>query len=323
MSATEALDISWLGGSKCQHLGDPHDTAVTNEDIGQSKRRRVDELIDDLIDSKHAGSPASAECSEVRSPGDCYSPRSEEQTFDWERFVHEQEAPVENDTSTAEEHISGTEIVCYGVVSLIDHLRLLDTANIIKICDLKGTYENKCYDKMPATVSVHMDSSTRFVSTHYTTLRGRIHNDYSAMIEDLMEEASIQLHVSCTLIQRHDETKRKARSWAPLASLACSLDITVYGPLELFENMGPWFQGYDVFLQDPSVCHRDARYCNPQRLSSINLKTCLTVSQIVASQMTLSLKELPETSDYLDILSSQVDLEETPQPNAIRATLQR
>lgn len=47
------------------------------------------------------------------------------------------------------------------------------------------------------------------------------------------------------------------------------------------------------------------------------------VSEIIANSFILTPKELPEPSDFMDILSSHVDLEETPQPSAIRAVLKR
>ncbi|KAF3799116.1 Helicase-like transcription factor [Colletotrichum gloeosporioides] len=47
------------------------------------------------------------------------------------------------------------------------------------------------------------------------------------------------------------------------------------------------------------------------------------VSDIISSSFTLTPKELPEPSDFLDTLSSHVELEEAPRPSAIRAILKR
>ncbi|RFU25005.1 hypothetical protein B7463_g11336, partial [Scytalidium lignicola] len=98
--------------------------------------------------------------------------------------------------------------------------------------------------------------------------------------------------------------------------------ITVYGPLELFEEIGSWFQDYEVYLQDPRACHLDVRYCNPQKLSSDDLDSCQLLSQVISQIfMSAHLQDITQRPSLLDILSSNVDLEETSQPRAIRTTL--
>jgi len=72
------------------------------------------------------------------------------------------------------------------------------------------------------------------------------------------------------------------------------------------------------------VCHLDVRYSNPQRLSSDDLDSCPLVSEVVSiTSRIVHLQDVTERPDLLDILSSYVELEETPQPAVIRAVLKR
>jgi hypothetical protein len=103
------------------------------------------------------------------------------------------------------------------------------------------------------------------------------------------------------------------------------LRITVYGPLELFNAIGLWFQEYDVYLQDPQECYRDARYCNPHKLSTAGtLESCPLLSEIIRERIGMvQFQEVVERPDLLDVLSEQDDLEETEEPNLIKSTLHR
>ncbi|CAG1982698.1 unnamed protein product, partial [Fusarium graminearum] len=193
------------------------------------------------------------------------------------------------------------DVVCFGTV-----------------CGVSATYNQIVEEQLPTSFKVNLDTGSRFSAVLYK-IKGRIPSDHSSMVESLLGEKSLKLHTDCVLYQRH-EPKKKGRLF-PI--LPCSLNITVYGPLNLFGEIGKWFQEDDIYLQDPDLCHLDTRYCNPQRMSSFDFSSCPMVSEIIANSFILTPKELPEPSDFMDILSSHVDLEETPQPSAIRAVLKR
>lgn len=145
-------------------------------------------------------------------------------------------------------------------------------------------------------------------------------SEHGQMISSLLEEQGLILHASCTL---SDEFPTTRSSRAPL-QLPCLLDITVYGPLDLLDEIGSWFQEYEVYLQDPVVCHLDVKYCNPHKLSSENLLSCPRVSEVVSQASGLvNLQVLTERPDLLDTLSSNIELEESPQPPAIRTALKK
>ncbi|KAJ8128622.1 hypothetical protein O1611_g5012 [Lasiodiplodia mahajangana] len=206
------------------------------------------------------------------------------------------DAPFEGDVDTSCE--DNETIVCFGVIT-----------------GLAATYERRASQDLPPSFQVQLDSSSRFTSKEYHFVRGRIPTENAQLLEDMMAEPSLDLRIICT-IEAKPTGKKKGRTqmmWP------CTLDITVYGPFELFDDLGNWFQEYEVHLQDPRVCHLDAKYCNPQRLSSV--RPWPLVSEIVSQRLILAPIEIPESSDFLDILSSHIDLEETPQPLAIRTSL--
>ncbi|KAI0114319.1 SNF2 family N-terminal domain-containing protein [Nemania sp. FL0031] len=164
-------------------------------------------------------------------------------------------------------------------------------------------------------LAVHLDSSNRFASKEYPFFRGRIPTEHAQLLEGMMDEQTLDLRIICTIDAR-PARKKKGRTYM---MWPCTLDITIHGPFELFDELGNWLQDYEVHLQDPRVCHLDTKYCNPQRLSSV--RPWPLVSEIVSRRLFLSPREIPESSEFLDILSSHIDLEETPQPLAIRTSL--
>lgn len=166
---------------------------------------------------------------------------------------------------------------------------------------------------------MHLDSQCRFIAEKHQAVKGSIDTDHLPVIEGLLEEQSLKLHITCVADRSY--VPRKKCRLVPI--LPCSLNIAVYGPLELFDALGEWFQDFGIYLQDPDSCHQDTKYCNPQRMSSADFSLCPMVSSVISKSFVMTPKELPEPSDFMDILSSYVDLEETPQPSAIRAVLQR
>jgi hypothetical protein len=142
------------------------------------------------------------------------------------------------------------------------------------------------------------------------------------MIQGLLDEASLELFVSC-VVEDTQTTEAPKRSFGP-STVPCALQITVYGPLDIFDEIGTWFEDYQVFLQDPQQCHRNVRYCNPHRLSSDDARSSTYLLDIVSQGSTfLHLEIVTQQPDLLDELSSHDNLEETPQPSAIKRELRR
>jgi hypothetical protein len=102
--------------------------------------------------------------------------------------------------------------------------------------------------------------------------------------------------------------------------------MIIYGPLSLTEEIGEFFQSYDIYLQDPYHCDWDVRYCNPHRLSSADLMSLPMTSEINSTMTVLGTTTseiLPERSELLAILNTSEELPEAPQPEAIKTVLER
>lgn len=215
----------------------------------------------------------------------------------------------------------GTETVCFGMVS---SRAPQETANVgtdknCQIPNIAASYERQSLSDIPRAFSVQIESSDRFSAQDGIQIDGRIRPEYGEMIQGLIDEPTVTLHVSC-VIDDKPTAKKPSRKFE---LLPCVLDITVYGSLEIFEEIGTWFQGHEIYLQDPRSCHMEVKYCNPQRLSAHDLDTCPLLNKVVSNRSVYDLQDITQCPDPLDILSSHVDLEETPQPSVIRSALKR
>ena len=167
---------------------------------------------------------------------------------------------------------------------------------------------------------VQINSSDRFNAKDRPEIHGRIGLDHGQMIQALLKEEALKLHVLCT-VDADLTSLRRTRSYG---QIPCTLEITVYGPLELFEEIGSWFQEYEIYLQDPGLCHLDVKYCNPQKLSSDDLDSSPMVSEVISRASEVAqLQDITGRPELLDILTSHAELEETPQPLVVRTALQR
>ncbi|RSL97570.1 hypothetical protein CDV31_012983 [Fusarium ambrosium] len=134
----------------------------------------------------------------------------------------------------------GSETVCFGMVPSISGR-----------CD-----QQRSLNAPSSPFSVQIKTSTEFKSDEYPEIRGSILSEHGQMIQGLLDEETLDLHVFCTIEDSQGSSQQKTRS----APLQCTFEITVYGPLELFEEIGTWFEDYQVYLQDPRDCHIDVRH---------------------------------------------------------------
>ncbi|KAK3989051.1 SNF2 family N-terminal domain-containing protein [Cladorrhinum sp. PSN332] len=176
---------------------------------------------------------------------------------------------------------------------------------------------------LPPTTSSHavrLKNSQDFVSAADPTIEGKIDLDYTGVISDLLEEPDIEMEVKVSSVEQASSKGKKSRVQGPLRR--CKLNIVLYGPLELFEDVGAHFQERDIFLQDPVGCERNVRYCNPHRLPPVN-----SISPVLTAHLSSSTVQDPEIQniaplpELLDILNSQEDLAEAVQPPSIRTSL--
>ncbi|KAL0475569.1 SNF2 family N-terminal domain-containing protein [Neurospora intermedia] len=150
-------------------------------------------------------------------------------------------------------------------------------------------------------------------------------HDWTVLTDALLEESGIELSVICFKDPYHPSSYVQHKAFRPFEkALDCTLSITIYGSLELSEEIGSFFQEHNVYLQDPLHCDRHVRYCNPHRLSSADLEKCIWTSDL--GKPTTQLFELTSTGPtpgLLDAITSAQDLPEADQPRAIRTALAR
>ncbi|KAK7949550.1 SNF2 family N-terminal domain-containing protein [Apiospora saccharicola] len=197
------------------------------------------------------------------------------------------------------------ETVCYGMISA-----------------LPAKYENRGGQDIPPEIPVKMESAANFTSVDYEHVDGQLHTDHRQMMYGLLADKSLELFVTCT----PSKVERNARTgFKRSALMECTLDVVVYGPSDICEEFGSYFASYGIYLQDPRTCHHEVKYFNPHRLSSTDLRSCPLLSNVVFSNPTtlLQLSEVGQRPDLLSALSSNADLEETPQPAGITSTLKR
>jgi SWI/SNF-related matrix-associated actin-dependent regulator of chromatin subfamily A3 len=178
--------------------------------------------------------------------------------------------------------------------------------------------------QFPADISSQDDGSPTFSGIGDSIdVKGHISNDYAQMIHGVLEETSLRFVVLCVV-----ELDRPSKAPEQRCSQRqCHLEITLYGPLELFDEIGSYFESYEVCLQDPvssGNCSEDVRYCNPHRLLCQDLSSCPLLSDFLAQCPHIAgFEAIAQKPDLLDVLSSHDELEEHPQPRAIQTSLKR
>jgi hypothetical protein len=153
-------------------------------------------------------------------------------------------------------------------------------------------------------------------------LRGSVSTQHGQLLQAILDETSIRVQVTCELDDRNSGARKPAALLPQL--IPCSLSINLYGPKELFEEIGTFFQDYDIYLQDPVDCDLNVRYCNPHRLSSTNPSLCPMTHDLQMSILeAFDIQPTSRHSELLDILDPQEDLPEASQPPEIKTQLER
>jgi len=193
------------------------------------------------------------------------------------------------------------------------------------------------YTRLPGSGSMHQESdafavtihsSHEFtpVNSHLVSGRGKFSPDFIDVIQALLDVSDLRVQARCT-VRGTQPLKAAARSarFGPV-SLPCEVSIIIYGPRALMGNVGEFFQEVNMYLQDPDGCDSDVRYCNPHRLSSLNINDCPMTSELGRPGTELNqamFQNIPGESDVLDVFNAHQDLPEAPQPAVIRSLLQK
>ncbi|KAI5465359.1 SNF2 family N-terminal domain-containing protein [Mariannaea sp. PMI_226] len=180
----------------------------------------------------------------------------------------------------------------------------LYVAELFQITGLLG----RCHlSSSPNLTSYHVQlrDAESFVGLDDAAFKGKLSHEFTYVTVALLAENDIVLEAYCSVSE--NSCGSGARSQAGLIpgySTKCSLDVIIYGPIELFEDIGSFFEEYNLYLQDP---------VNPKRNLTFDLGNQLA--------QPFSVIDLDTRPELLDILYSQEDLAETAQPRSIRTTL--
>lgn len=170
--------------------------------------------------------------------------------------------------------------------------------------------------------AVELETAREFLCPSVEKLRGTISTEHGQLLQAILDETSIRIQVMCLLDEQNNGTRKPASLLPQLIS--CSLSINLYGPKKLFDEIGTFFQDYDIYLQDPVECDLNVRYCNPHRLSSIDPSLCpMTYDLKTHILEAFEIQPTSGHSDLLDNLDPQEDLPEASQPPQIQTLLEK
>lgn len=175
---------------------------------------------------------------------------------------------------------------------------------------------------VPKEFAARITSSETFEPVDFSPgISGRIPTEHGQMIQSLLDEAGLELYAMYSI----NETVASNRPDRVFQERVGSLKIAIYGPFDLFDEIGSYFQEHGVYLQDPVNADKPhVRYCNPHRLSAEDFCSCIMVSEAISSCSKFGqIEEMADRPDFLDVLSTRADLAESPQPLAIRTELKR
>ncbi|KAL7799056.1 SNF2 family N-terminal domain-containing protein [Trichoderma ceciliae] len=164
---------------------------------------------------------------------------------------------------------------------------------------------------------VHLDDSQSFHSIRNASIRGQIDLEFAHITDALLDEKDIELQVTCSV----DIAKSsKSRFTAPI-STPCRLNMVLFGPLRLFEEVGSFFEDHNLYLQDPVDCSRNVLYRNPHKLS-VEYGPAVWTSDLTKDHSnSATIEETQTRPELIDVLNSQEDLVETPQPGSIQSVM--
>lgn len=174
---------------------------------------------------------------------------------------------------------------------------------------------------LPARIAVELKTAREFSCPSVANLRGTVSTEHGQLLQAILDETAIRTQATCVLDDRNNGSRKSAGLLPQL--IPCSLSINLYGPKELFEEIGTFFQDYDIYLQDPVDCDLNVKYCNPHRLSSTDPSLCPMTYDLKANTLEPFDIQQSHHLELLDILDPQENLPEASQPLEIQTQLER
>ncbi|KPM37325.1 hypothetical protein AK830_g9236 [Neonectria ditissima] len=172
---------------------------------------------------------------------------------------------------------------------------------------------------------IQLKSSDQFSAMDDDSVTGIIDADYTHLTYALLDEPEVKLQLTCSRDVSQALKHAKSRvSKLLVQAIPCSVSIVIYGPRDMFDEIGTFFQTNEMYLQDPRECDRNVRYYNPHRLSAVALDSCPWTFELKSHfNQPMEMTIIDPQPDLLDLMNSHDLLPETPQPLAIQTSLER
>ncbi|KAK3345803.1 SNF2 family N-terminal domain-containing protein [Lasiosphaeria hispida] len=213
---------------------------------------------------------------------------------------------------------SNPGVVCYGMI--------VGIPGTVKRADLDET--SRC--------PVRFSSPESFIGTEDPNLRGEVGLESRYLTSALLLEPDFELQVTCTVSVEPPRVLSTGKRLRVAGAVPrCTIDIILYGPSELSEAIYTFIQECNemleelqeeqrLYLQDPVGCDRDVPYRNPQRLPPLDTASVTLTSELAQRvDNPVDLEDIEPRPELLELLDSQEDLPETPQPHGITTPLER
>lgn len=214
------------------------------------------------------------------------------------------------------------ELVCFGMVCQSHNTTILPTLNQRQIKGLSA----RCRPSVNYSLSefsVKLLDAESFVGSDDASIEGKVSYEFTYLTNALFIQSELVLEINCSTLDSPSKPGPQIPGKRiPGYSAQCTLDIIIYGPSGLFQDVGSFFEEYDLYLQDPVNCKRNVRYRNPHRLSvnPSDVKYTFDLGNPTAPLATTI--DINDHSELLDIIFSHQDLAEAAQPRSIRTPLQ-
>ncbi|KAH0498289.1 hypothetical protein TgHK011_005546 [Trichoderma gracile] len=194
---------------------------------------------------------------------------------------------------------TGEQIVCFGMID-----------NICGVCQLARPATSRSF---PVTLK----DSQSFISSWNASTKGLIDPGSTYITAALLDEQDLELEIVCSMKASKPST---ARSALP-CSAPCRLSVTIFGPLNLLEEIGSFFEDHELYLQDPMSCSRDVLYRNPHKLSDESGSVVWTSDIAKEHAKCHIIDSTQPRPELIDVLNTQEDLVEAKQPGSIRSVM--
>ena len=150
---------------------------------------------------------------------------------------------------------------------------------------------------------------------------GAVEENTLSMLSALLTEPDLHLQLSCTTtpdLSIQCNTGKNTKRTKHSSKVSTYLSVIVYGPMELFDDIGRFFSEYQLYLQDPYGCDRNVRYRNPHRISGRDPVAPMTFE---LRSLAFSHEEAVSPCDILAGFESDEILPESESPPALKTVL--